>query len=81
MYIETDEEKRWERALIGPEEFVRQDSLKRARGVELIHLNADLLLYNNGTVADSMHSLLSFARNTGIDCGAPVAPEKQTFAH
>ncbi|KAL8938239.1 MAG: hypothetical protein Q9216_003999 [Gyalolechia sp. 2 TL-2023] len=61
IYIDTADGKRFERALVTPEAIVSNDSLKLKRGVESIRTEADLILDNNGTFADTMSNLLKFA--------------------
>ncbi|KAL8997559.1 MAG: hypothetical protein Q9169_003177 [Polycauliona sp. 2 TL-2023] len=63
IYIDTADVKRFERALVVPEAMASNDSLKRGRGVELIRSEADLVLSNDGTFADTVSKLLRFERD------------------
>ncbi|KAL9632918.1 MAG: hypothetical protein Q9204_003609 [Flavoplaca sp. TL-2023a] len=63
IYIDTDDVKRFERALIAPEEVVRNDDLKRERGVEMIRLKADLVLDNDGSFGDTLQNLIRFVES------------------
>ena len=62
IYIDTTEVNRFERALVPREAVISNDNIKRARGVELIRPDADLVLDNNGTFAVTMSNLLQFAK-------------------
>lgn len=61
VYINTFEAKRHERALVTPGALIRNDTLKRERGVDKIRSDADLVLDNNGALAHTVSKLLSFA--------------------
>ncbi|KAL9577656.1 MAG: hypothetical protein Q9212_006227 [Teloschistes hypoglaucus] len=63
VYVDTEDAKRFERALVPPEAVVANDNLKRERGVELIRGDADLVLNNNGSLPDTIDTLLRFAEN------------------
>lgn len=65
IYIDTPDVKRFERALITPEAIASNDKLKRKIGVELIRSDADLVLNNNGPLADTVSNLLRFADSIG----------------
>lgn len=67
IYIHTANEKRFERALITQEEVISNDRLKKERGIELIRSEADLILDNNDTFADTMRNLLRFAELNKIE--------------
>ncbi|KAI4281505.1 MAG: hypothetical protein L6R38_003631 [Xanthoria sp. 2 TBL-2021] len=63
IYIDTADVRRLERALLAPEVIAENDRLKKERGVELIRSDADLVLDNNGTFADTVNALLRFAES------------------
>ena len=67
IYIDTADDKRFERALITYEAVVSNDRLKRERGVELIRSDADLVLDNNGTFDNTMSKLLRYANGMKED--------------
>ena len=67
LYIDTAEVKRFERALVPREAVISNDKIKRERGVELIRLDADLVLDNNYTFAVTMSNLLQFAEGNGTE--------------
>ncbi|KAL8917912.1 MAG: hypothetical protein Q9208_007655 [Pyrenodesmia sp. 3 TL-2023] len=61
IYVDTADAKRLDRALVTPEVIASNDSLKIERGVELIRLEADLVLNNNGPFADTLSNLIRYA--------------------
>lgn len=61
IYNDTADDKRFERALVRPAAIARNDTLKLRRGVKSMRSEADLILDNNGTFADTMSNLLRFA--------------------
>lgn len=63
IYIDTADVKRFERALIKPDEVFSNDTLKRERGVELVRSDADFVLDNNGEFADTVSHLLRFTED------------------
>ncbi|KAL9038063.1 MAG: hypothetical protein Q9180_003362 [Flavoplaca navasiana] len=65
IYIDASDAKRFERALIAPEEVARNDDLKKERGVEMIRSKADLVLDNNGSFGDTLESLIRFVDSKG----------------
>ena len=65
IYIDTNEVKRFERALVPREAVISNDQIKRERGVEVIRSDADLVLDNNCTFAVTMSNLLQFAEGNG----------------
>ena len=58
IFVDTADAKRFERSLLTADMIVSNDILKRERGVESIRPDADLVLDNNGTFAETMSRLL-----------------------
>ena len=66
VYIDVDDSRRLSRSLVTMDELRRNDHLKRERGVKKIAAEADFVLDNNGSVVDSLESLLRFASSKGL---------------
>lgn len=62
VYIDTVDAERFGRALVPPEYVVKNDNMKRERGVELIRQDTDLVLSNDGVFLSIMDTLLRFVR-------------------
>ncbi|KAL8971689.1 MAG: hypothetical protein Q9197_003145 [Variospora fuerteventurae] len=62
VYVDTVESLRLNRGLVMPEVIASKDTLKAARGVGLIRFDADLVLDNNDSLANTMNNLLNFDR-------------------
>ena len=61
IYVDTGDDRRFQRSLVPYDTVVSNDASKRERGADLIRERADLVLDNNGPFEVSVQSMTSFA--------------------
>ena len=66
VFINTDEKERSERLLGQPEELARNDKTKLGRGAMDIRSYADVVLDNNGSLSESITSLMLFSEGRSL---------------